>query len=141
MKLLNQNDYKIVLSPPCGMETEVQSPPREGKHPVLSPPCGMETRTKTPTILLGKGDSSEPTVWDGDFKVSSTSTSKALCCSEPTVWDGDPLSHTVIGGNSCVLSPLGGMETSTAYSTLPNFALPPSGFKPTGWDGDLTLTY
>jgi hypothetical protein len=53
---------------------------------VLSPPCGMETER---VIIFIVGDSrSKPTVWDGDFLVYTLSF-RSPQSSKPTVWDGD----------------------------------------------------
>jgi hypothetical protein len=148
--------YRMVLSPPCGMETHharvyklvkpvVLSPPcgMETRHIwlsawtwpcVLSPPCGMETQGHRDFERLKRErNGSKPTVWDGD------SFSKRLrrwiaIGSKPTVWDGD------LGGGveAClrrkVLSPPCGMETSV----LPCPIHPPDSLcsKPTVWDGD-----
>ncbi len=65
MAIAISSGMPIVLSPPCGMETNLPKSYIYTQYPVLSPPCGMETykgvRTQHSINFRSK-----PTVWDGD---------------------------------------------------------------------------
>ena len=119
--LLGLNNPPPVLSPPCGMETAINSPSRPASVAtiVLSPPCGMETRVCWVDRMV-IDYCSEPTVWDGDGRLDNLKV-RGKECSEPTVWDGDQDTDQSDTSHLPVLSPPCGMETLETEAKSPAF--------------------
>jgi hypothetical protein len=105
---------------------------------VPSPPCGMETLrqfgiTMSSTIFFWLLQSSEPTVWDGDFSVVLLNRNLSLFQAHRVGWRHISWSSYFLSYSS-VPSPPCGMATK--YTGKIPFLFKSCSSEPTVWDGD-----